>query len=392
MHGFFKDCRTRSEIKLIIKGPGGLVILFSRTAKRCYGGFAFCFVSAFILFLSNSALAQNTYNDFLEARKFYDSGNVLLGQQHYRKALRLFQKATDDPDQKLSAHNGAAICYMKLGDEEKALMEIEEAFRHGYLLRYLLQDRPLQPIRQKMEQRFKILRPQYLATIDTVLREEIQRMVENDQTIRYTLQQADGEEKDSLSREMRKIDSLNISRLKAIEQKYGWPGFTLIGNRQTYPTDVDADVALLVTHASEGENHYFLDAALEKIQKKEASWWDAYGIMKNLVFRFNEDGHNKLRHIGMHEQGNVDMERSFFQLKVLADFLKDNPLQKITLFVVQYEDENSQNLVQYQKSAKEVRDFLVKEGIPVKSVGIREKMKIVKDDKLGRYRIGYERE
>jgi hypothetical protein len=217
-------------------------------------------------------------------------------------------------------------------------------------------------------------------------------MVEQDQTIRYALQQADVQEKDSLGREMRKIDSLNISRLKAIEQKYGWPGFRLIGNRQTYPTDVDADVALLVIHAGEAENHYFLNAALKKIQKKEASWWDAYGIMKNLVFRFNEDGHNKLRHIGMDEKGNVEMERSFFQLKVLADFLKDNPLQKITLFVVQYEGEDPQHLVRYQKSVKEIRNFLVREGIPAKSVGISEKMKIVKDDGLGRYRIGYGRE
>jgi tetratricopeptide (TPR) repeat protein len=389
MRSFFKGC----FFYWIMKRAAGFRILVTSVARRWQYGFALCAVLLMMPGLFCRAQVQYTYRDFLEARKFYDSGNALLEHHHYKKALVLFQKAMEDPDQKLSAHNGAAICYMKLGDEKKALEEIEEAFRHGYLLQYLLQDKPLESIRQKMEQRFTILRPQYLATIDTVLRKEIERMVGKDQMIRYVLQlQTDGQKRDSVKNEIKKIDSLNISRLKEIEQNHGWPGVRLIGNRQTYPTAGDADVSLLVIHASEAENHYFLDSALKKIKTREASWWDAYGIMKNLVFHFNEDGHNKLRHITIDDKGNLDKEVSFFQLKVLADFLNDNPLQKITLFVVQYEGEGTDELVRYNKSLKDIRGFLIKEGIPAKSVGIREKMKVVKDDGLGRYRVGYIRE
>ncbi len=316
----------------------------------------------------------------------------MLERNQYRKALRLFQQAMQAPDQKLSAHNGAAICYMGLGDEKQAMEEIEEAFRYGYLLHYFLQDKPLGPLRLEMDQRFKILRPQYLASLDTVLRKEIQTMVHQDQLIRHkVLQQTDLKQKESLREEMKKNDSLNIQHLKDIVKKYGWPGFRLIGNRQTYPSDLDADATLLVTHAGEADNQYFLEAALKKVKLGEASWWDAYGIMKNLVFRFAEDGHNKLRYIAIDGKGNLNREESFFQLKVLSDFLKDNPLQKITLFVVRYEDEKS-DFMAYQNLLSQVRDFLIREGIPAKSVTTREKIKLVNDDGLGRYRIAYVRE
>jgi tetratricopeptide (TPR) repeat protein len=369
------------------------MIFCIHTQRICRSGVHLYSVFFLMLTLPGSVQSQTSYRDFLEVREFYDSGTLLMENGQYKKALYLFQQAAQDPGQKLSALNGAAICYMKLKDEQKALAAIEEAFRNGYLLRYMEQDKPLLPLRPKMEELFATLRPRYLETLDTLLRRELKNMVMQDQQIRSQIRTLpEGQEKDSARIQMLKTDNLNIVRLKEIERQYGWPGFKLIGNRQTYPDDSNPDVTLLVAHAGEADNLFFLEAVMKKIVKKEASWWDAYDIMKNLVFRFNEDGYNKLRQTVLDNEGHLDIDQSFFQLKVLADFLSDNPTQKITLAVVQYEDESESTIVVYQKSLKAIRDFLVKEGTPVKSITIRDKVLKVKDDGLGKYRVALFRE
>lgn len=369
------------------------MIFCIRAQRICRSGLHLYSVFFLMLTLPESVQSQPSYRNFLEARELYDSGTLLMEDGQYKKALPLFQQAAQAPDQKLSALNGAAICYMKLKDEKKALVAIEEAFRNGYLLRYMEQDKPLVPLRTKMEELFRTFRPRYLETIDTILRSELKNMVMQDQQIRNQIRIfAGGQEKDLTRIQMLKTDSINIIRLKEIERQYGWPGFKLIGNRQTYPDDFNPDVTLLVAHAGEADNLFFLEAVMKKIVKNEASWWDAYEIMKNLIFRFNEDGYNKLRQTLIDEEGHLDTDQSFFQLKVLADFLSDNPTQKITLAVVQYEDESSANSAVYQKSLRAIRDFLVNEGTPSKSIVIRDKAVKVKDDGLGKYRVALFRE
>jgi hypothetical protein len=335
----------------------------------------------------------NSYRSFLNARKLYDSASAMLDEHQYRQALPLFEKASLDPDQKRSALNGAAICYMKAGQRQRALNAIGEAFRSGYMLQYMQEDEALNPIWSEMQKLYAEWRPRFLTTLDTVLRSELGEMQNRDQRIRTMLRQVPKEKRDSVMREMVRIDSANISRLKQIEKQVGWPGFARIGNRQTYPSDTEVDPALLVIHASEEDNLFFLQSVLDKIDKGEASWWDAYEIMKNLVFRFDGvAGHTKLRHTFFDENGNLDEEKSFFQLHVLADFLENNPRQKVVLNVVRYENESEANVTRYRKALSSIRNVLAGEGVDPQRITTRNQVVLVNDDNLGRYRIALYRQ
>ena len=109
--------------------------------------------------------------------------------------------------------------------------------------------------------------------------------------------------------------------------------------------------------------------------------------MKNLAFRLADDGNFKLRYTYVNTNGELDLERSFFQLKVLADFLNDNPTHKITLFTTKYADEEFGSS-QYSSALVQVKNFLINEGITGR-VEIEDTITVVTNDALGKFRMAY---
>ncbi|HTE33863.1 MAG TPA: hypothetical protein VK666_25955 [Chryseolinea sp.] len=248
------------------------------------------------------------------------------------------------------------------------------------------------PIMKQVLRNYKRFRPQYLASIDTVLRKEIKNMENLDQTPRRLLpnrKYVNQESKDSLWRSIKEVDSNNIQRFKEIEKKYGWPGIQVIGSNQTMGDFVEP--ATIIIHNNEKDNLYFLNSAYAKAVKGEASWHDPERIMLNLLFRFYEEGHIKLRHTFFSENNEIDEDRSYFQLKALADLIKTNPRYKIIFFCVRYDAETESDIQIYVKELDKIIKFLSSNGVPQDNISIDNQVRKVTDDGLGKYRVAFRR-
>lgn len=323
----------------------------------------------------------STYREFLIQRKQFDSANVLMGAGEYTEALKLFSGLYDNIDLSLSSHKKSAICNLRLGQRVKALNHIEKAIEKGFKLDFILNGPELNPLKHEIEEAYAAIRPHYLRKVDTVLRTKIYHMLLSDQAVRHSLIDNHVLDRDSVKRIMRTVDSLNISKLIKIEAEIGWPGTAEIGSDQTFDVQMP-DVNLIVRHSSEADNIFFLESAIRKAQQGKASWRDPFGIMTNLCFRFNQDdGHIKLRNIFFKDDGTLDEENSFLQLMAIANFMQDNEQRKLTLKKVNWKG------VARSVDLKQVKRFLIKNGVSESRIAVSDQIVFGKDDGLGKYTV-----
>lgn len=330
---------------------------------------------------AGSAQIPESYGEQLVQQRQFDSANMFMKAAEYEKALKLFSRLYDNPDFCLSSHKRSAICFLQLGQRRSALDQIEEAVRKGFELNFLLNSPELFPLKHEIETAYVAIRPNYLHHIDTAVRTEIYHMLLSDQSVRHRLRDKNILDQDSIKRIMRKVDSLNISKLRKIESKIGWPGVHEIGSYQTFGVQMP-DVDLLVIHSSEADNIFFLASAIRKAQQGKASWRDPFGIMTNLCFRFDQDdGHVKLRDIFFKDDGHLDEESSFLQLMALANFMCDNEQRKLTLKRVQWK------AAMPSLDLEQVKQFLIKNGVSESRIVVSDRMVFGKDDGLGKFRV-----
>ena len=334
-----------------------------------------------------------SYSHFIEQQRAYDSGKLLIKNKKHEAAIKVYQSLVKNVSLKLPSRIKIALCYVNLNKPNKAIKEIDNAFREGHPIEYVKNEAAFLPLMPVIEEHYKRIRPKYLRTVNFTVRDKLCKMREDDQGIRYVLHEPGNlmkKKRDSIFAIMKGIDSVNMSYFREIERKYGWPDAKLIGRNETINDDrhpVYAD--LFVIHSSEKDNIIYLQSALKEICKGEESWWSAIGIMKNLLFRFNQDGFNKLRYTYLTNEGLIDWERSYFQLKVLSEFMHDNPNDRISMFIARYANETLESPNEHIKALDEIRKFLISEKINPEQIFIENEIRTVEDDGMGKYRMAY---
>lgn len=337
----------------------------------------------------------NNYKSFVARQQSYDSAKKLMRSGLYAEAISVYKPLLDDPDLRLPGRTKIAVCYYMLHQYRKAMEEIDKVILEGHPIEYIKSQKELNPIFPEIEKHYNKLRPKYLATIDLELRAELNRMEQDDQGIRHELHKPENytkRKRDSIYSVMGVIDSVNLSKLKRIISIHGWPNPKIIGSNVTiYDIQHEIHLELFAMHNGEKENISLLQLALDEVCKGNENWFTVIPMVKNLLWRFNQDGYNKLRYTYVTDEGKIDWAKSYFQLKILSEFMHDNPDAKISLFIAKYNDEPNENLNKYIATLEEVRKFLVSEKVNPELIQIENEIKTVADDGMGKFRIAYKR-
>lgn len=326
---------------------------------------------AFLVFVSCQS-KQLEYSDFLECEEAYQWALYLKSQSNYKDAIVQFELA-DKSINNFPASKEMAECYMHLGETNKALDLATIAFQRGFPVTSF-DEHLFATVWSELEREFKVNSTSYYQTVDTLLRNELSQMIMNDQKIRLNPQSIE---------KMMEIDLYNINRLKEICRSKGWPGRRLLGYGRI------PDPSILVIHASERDNIFFLDLVVRASLKNEASWFSARAIMINLLWRFDDDGYNKLRHTYVDSHGELDTIRSFFQLSSLATFLNDNTEKGIVLLGFHNSQSFSEKRTRMEQ-LEQIKRFLSNAGIRDDRVRIQKETMKVKPDEFGGYNFGFE--
>jgi hypothetical protein len=114
-------------------------------------------------------------------------------------------------------------------------------------------------------QGYPTLRRRYKKSLNQALQKQLAKMLEQDQQYR------DGtwEKYHKHNRQVMNIDSLNFEQLKAIVQKHGWPGFSLIGDAGETKREMN-DALFIIMHFQVPQKQFFLPYIMEAAAKGEA--------------------------------------------------------------------------------------------------------------------------
>ncbi len=307
--------------------------------------------SSILLFFFIVGCTRETvdYSLFLEAEVNFEKADSLQKQGQYLNAIQFFQAADRSIDN-FSAPYHIAECIMHLGDERVALEMARISVTRGFPLDRF--DQPLfRPIFQQIAESFSEDSLKYASNLDTALRGRLDRMISRDQEVRnlggYT------------SDDMQAIDKANIDELKAICEKYGWPGRKFLGyGRIPEPSTV-------VLHATEADNLNFLGLAMRASLDNKASWYETRAIMINLLWRFNRNSCTAFRFLEIKSNDTVDMNASFFELSSLGYFLMTNRNLSIELI-----DQRNKDILE-SSVLSEIKDFIVSQGANDSQVSIK---------------------
>lgn len=160
------------------------------------------------------------------------------------------------------------------------------------------------------------------------LREELLKMVDEDQTIRRNLiQQGVNHPDKALEGRMADIDSRNMARIKEIVKRYGWPGPELVGRDGT-------DAAfLLIQHAADlAFQKKMLPLVRDAYLANKLSAWSYALLLDRVLARENKPqvyGMSVKRWEGeepvldpIEDEANVDKRRAKLGLPPLSEYLE----------------------------------------------------------------------
>ncbi len=354
-----------------------------------------CCIGILLLLLVGCA-STSSYKDYLNDYKLFHTIPDLAelkGKEDYQKTLKSYKQYKTGYWAGYSCR-GQAYCYKALGKERKALQKWKKAYRGGHRIDFsqMQQDSTFfAAIWPQLKKIYPSQRQKYLATLDTNLREKLRDMVARDQGIRYQYQDPKyASKKDSIKELWLQIDRQNIADLKEIVKQYGWPGISLTGD--AYTTDIrglEQMASLMVIHASEEVNQYFLPYAKQAARKNKTIWRDPEFIMTNLLWRFERKyGHVKLREVYLKKDGSLKKNKSFFQIGSLAKWLQDNDKDKVILFATAYSEQQAKANRKNIRSLEQIKQMLGELDIAPDRITINDTIKIVKDDGLGKYKVG----
>jgi len=191
-----------------------------------------------------------------ETRKLTAQAEQLLTQGKPAEALPLYRQAWEQGLRDVGTAYNAACTASLAGEKAEAFTWLERAMDAGFSNpSHLAQDPDLAPLRAepafaRIVEKAAANDARLNAAQEPALRDELLRMMEEDQAARMELIRANFKDEAAAER-LRAIDTKNTARLKELIAQKGWPGKTLVGKRA-------ANAAwLLVQHAD-------LDPAFQK--------------------------------------------------------------------------------------------------------------------------------
>jgi hypothetical protein len=230
-----------------------------------------------------------------------------------------------------------------------------------------------------LKEKFSVNYALYLDQIDSTLLKELEYMISEDQ--KYRTKKLNKDEYDKLQKP---IDSLNIQKLYKIVNVKGWP------NRKQLGIGMIPDPTTIVIHSNHKDNIFFLNEVLVSAEKNLITWFKPEVIMSNLLWRFEKDeGLVKLRYLDFTRSGDLDLEKSYFQLATLAKFRKNNSKWKMTFFPTYTNSKDKNKIKNYKTILYKIKEFLVKEGVSEDLIILDMNFKKVKDDGLGKFYFGF---
>ncbi|TAE69611.1 MAG: hypothetical protein EAZ85_12860 [Bacteroidetes bacterium] len=341
------------------------------------------------IFLINSNLSYSqptqkiTYKEFLEAAEASSTYTKAWREKkinnEYQKWIDVLKKAIKSKGYASQSYNIGDM-YAKMNKYDSALYYMKESYKYGVKLQYT--DTILfKNYLSELKESYTINRAYYVNQVDSALIKKLSLMWEKDQKYRnYKTKN-----RDSLYKYQPTLDSLNQIELKKMVEKDGWFPDAKLGE------DFYKKPTIIITHSDQKTHLFFLKYVVEAAEKNLIHWFDCEMIMLDFFKRFEqEDGLNKLRFTYLDKNGNIDLERSYFQLKVLArlPIIYRTP-KIITLFATYYNENDKNKFSTHTKNLQQIKKFLIEEGYPEDQIKIKYEFRKVIDDKLGNFMFGF---
>lgn len=287
--------------------------------------------SALLLLLSLATYAQppaayaewvGKANAFYEAKKFKEAGEA------FSKAFAAFGGKGYQDDR-----YNAACCWALAGNSDSAFSQLERLATKASFKDYnhlisdqdlvnLYKDNRWQPlcdqVKQNKEKAEANLNKSLVAILDTVM--------QTDQQYRQQIREVEGKygnpskEMTELSEKINYYDSVNLIKVTAIIDKYGWPGPDVVGD------EGNSAVFLVIQHADLTTQDKYLPVMREAVKNKKARPADLALLEDRVAMR-----HGKMQIYGsqimygnlalLEDPDNVDTRRAAVGLEPLADYL-----------------------------------------------------------------------
>lgn len=255
-------------------------------------------------------------------------------------------------------YNYLSKAYLWSGDSTNASKSFRKVVEYG-LPWEAVDSLAFSNIFPNLRDSFELFRIDYISSIDTVLRRELEEMTNADQGIRHHLARLrknnDADSIQIILKKMELIDLSNLSRLKEICVQQGWPGLKQTGSRVFRNL---TDPSIFVLHSIDIEEKiYFYDIVTKACEDGQEDWSLAENIAGDLAFRFKdkESGLHCFRFIKFSENGTIDYSNSLLEINAIAERLGNSPVKNVQLIYFN-EDE--------KKRIEELVLFMTTRGVP----------------------------
>ncbi|RPI17364.1 MAG: hypothetical protein EHM58_09420 [Ignavibacteriae bacterium] len=296
-----------------------------------------------LIILSSSVLyAQDDFYSLIS------KGDELYRNRQYKESAETYDKAFKAGTPNALQYYNAACSWALAGDKEKAFVYLKNAVDKGWTniehvkldqdLNSLHADKRWNEIITQIQKRIDIEE----AGINKELRSELLQILEDDQKYRMVLdsiRNTDGigsPEWNNLLNKMRVADSINLGKIIAIINKYGWPGKPLVGS------EASLTAFLVIQHSDLQTQEKYLPMLYEAAQNGEASM-SSYALLYDRV-----------------EMGNGRKQKYGTQLRLNMD------TQKYELY--QVEDEVNLNKRRAEVGLEPIEQYMKRFGLEYKPV------------------------
>jgi tetratricopeptide (TPR) repeat protein len=287
-----------------------------------------------ILFMATTALtarAQEYHTLIRKADSLYSAGD-------YKQSLRMFEQGFKLEQNKYLDLYSAARSAALAGEKKKAFTFLELAIQKGLKnVNHVKSNPALQPLHDDPQWQALMNKWQNQSgtapQIDVAsLQTELWQILETDQEHRMKMedvQKAHGRnstQMQDLIQTMRKQDSLNLTKVKAILDKHGWLGPDMIGKQ------ANLALFLVIQHSDQRTQEKYLPMLQDAVRKGNAQAQDlallqdrvALGQGKKQLYgsQIGTDASGKMYVLPLEDPDNVDTRRQSVGLPPMAAYVQ----------------------------------------------------------------------
>ena len=285
-----------------------------------------------LLFFCSSTFGQTYKSVITEADQFYKNKEYQKSIEKYREAFKFEEKVGND-------FYNAACSASLFGDKKLAFEWLNLALKNSWTgIKHLRADTDL--IFLHADKNWEILLAEMQkevdrkeANFDKPLQAKLLAIYEDDQPVRQQYISAQKEygyqskQADSLRKLMIYNDSINLIKVTAILDNYGWVGASKVGEQ------ANQTLFLVIQHADLKAQQKYLPMMREAVKNKNASG-SALALLEDRValregkrqIYGSQIGHNNASNknyvLPLREPDMVDVRRQSVRLEPLADYVK----------------------------------------------------------------------